>query len=162
VVTCTSARCPPIALRSHFRATWASSRTAEYWKHCVMHWDIRSIDRHRVTFELTTQENSSMNSHRCLATIVAKHRCEFMELCSWVANLHVCRCGSMVSGTCSAILYMGASHGQSGLATPMPQHCGDDAVVSFLSTYRSPSCVHCPSLGYVCSAQIPHAYRAVL
>jgi hypothetical protein len=98
VVTCTSARCPPIALCSDCRATWASSRTAEYWKHCVMHWDIRSIDRHRhrVTFKLTTQERSSMNSHQCLASIVAKHQCDIIEVCSWVVDLTFSRCRSMV------------------------------------------------------------------
>jgi hypothetical protein len=89
MVTCTNARCPPIALCPDCRATWASSRTAEYWKHCVMHWDIRSIDRHRhrLPFKLTTQERSSINSHRCLASIVAKHQCDIIELCSWVVDV---------------------------------------------------------------------------
>ncbi len=57
-----------------------------------------TIDPHRRTCKLATQEHNSINSHRCLAAIVAKHRCEFIELRSWVVNLNVtrCRCRSML------------------------------------------------------------------
>jgi hypothetical protein len=55
-----------------------------------------TIDPHRRTCKLATQEHNSINSHRCLATIVAKHRCEFIELRSWVVNSNVTRCRSML------------------------------------------------------------------